>query len=137
MSLLSWLQILRSAPALRRGQSKHARRSTLRVATHRLNVEPLEDRRLLAFLAPVNYPAGAAPMQIVSADFNTDGAADLAVLNYDNAVSLLLNNGDGTFQPPVSIGTGGTNRPVSLAVGDLDGDGNIDDLAIANYGYGY
>src|SRR6185436_10786264 len=39
--------------------------------------------------------------------------------------------------PPVSYGTGTTgNRPVSLAVGDLDGDGNIDDLAIANYGYG-
>jgi hypothetical protein len=105
--------------------------------SRRLLLEPLEDRRLLAFLAPVVYPAGAGAMQIFSADFNNDDAADLAVLNFNNSVSLLLNNGDGTFQPPVSYGIGGIGRPVSLAVGDLDGDGNMDDLAIASYGNGY
>lgn len=138
MSFHSWLQKLESVLAGRPGQHiPRRRRRTARPATHRLHLEPLEDRHLLAFLAPVDYAAGSSPMQIVSADFNNDDAADLAVLNYDNAVSLLLNNGDGTFRSPVSYGTGGYGRPVSLAVGDLDGDGNIDDLAIANYGYGY
>lgn len=137
MSRHSWLHNLRSDLTPRRGKRKHAPRGALLPATRCLNLESLEDRRMLAFLAPVDYAAGSAPMYIVSADFNNDGPVDLAVLNYDNTVSLLLNNGDGTLQPPVSYPTGGTSRPVSLAVGDIDGDGNIDDLAVATYGDGY
>src|SRR5262245_34708929 len=114
MSFHSWLQKLRNALAGGQGQRDPRRRSprsatprsatprsatprsaTPRPATHRLNLEPLEERRLPAFLAPVDYAAGSAPGAIVSADFNNDGAADLAVLNSgSNAVSVLLGNMD-------------------------------------------
>ena len=53
MSFHSWLQNLRSALAPGRGQRHHRRRGSLRAATHRLNLEALEDRCLPAFLAPV------------------------------------------------------------------------------------
>ena len=58
MSFPSWLQNLRSALAPGRGQRHHRRRGSLRAATHRPNLEVLEDRRLLAFLAPVDYAVG-------------------------------------------------------------------------------
>ncbi len=58
MSLNSWLQNLRSAFAPRRGQRNHARRGSLRATTHRLSLEPLEDRRLLAFSPVATYPVG-------------------------------------------------------------------------------
>src|SRR5438552_18288499 len=51
MSSNSWLQNLRSAFAPSRGQRNHRRRGALRAATHRLNVEILEDRCLLSTFA--------------------------------------------------------------------------------------
>ena len=44
MSFNSWLQNLRSALAPSRGQRNHRRRGSLRAATHRPNLEVLEDR---------------------------------------------------------------------------------------------
>src|SRR5262245_55477406 len=44
MSFNSWLQNLRSALAPGRGQRDHKRRGSLRAATHRPNLEGLEDR---------------------------------------------------------------------------------------------
>src|SRR5687767_8640662 len=44
MSFTSWLQNLQSALTPRRGQRRHVRRGLLRAATHRLNLEVLEDR---------------------------------------------------------------------------------------------
>ena len=112
-------------------------------AVRRLRLESLEDRCLLAFLAPVDYNVGSTPVAIVSADFNNDSALDLAIANANSStVSVLLGKvdgmgqADGTFQPAVPYATTGA-YPVSLAVGDLDGDGKIDDLATANSGYGY
>src|SRR5437588_6401510 len=46
MSFTSWLQNLRSALAPRRGQRHHGRRGSLRAASHRLNLEVLDDRCL-------------------------------------------------------------------------------------------
>ncbi|HEX4007358.1 MAG TPA: FG-GAP-like repeat-containing protein [Acidobacteriaceae bacterium] len=63
--------------------------------------------------------------QLITADFNGDGIADLAVVNnFDSTLHILLGNGDGTFtaaaDPSISI------RPSSIATGDFNGDGNVD-----------
>lgn len=80
------------------------------------------------------YPVGAAPSDVVLADFNNDGTLDLAVANHDvdldNRVSLLLNNGDGTFAPTEFHAVG--SRPYWMATGDFNGDGWID-VAVTNY----
>lgn len=76
-----------------------------------------------------SIPTGEQPTSIVVADFNRDGADDVAVANFgsDNVYVRLgpaLTTG-GTIQTHL--------RPVGLAAGDFNGDG-FDDLAIANYG---
>src|SRR5579875_2524309 len=78
---------------------------------------------------------GQQPESIVTADFNADGIADLAVANaVDNTISIFLGNGDGTFQPPVdyelSEGQGST---IQVVTADLNGDGKAD-LIVVNGG---
>src|SRR6476660_4685855 len=132
MSFNSWLQNLRSALAPGRGQRHHGRRGSLRAATHRPNLEVLEDRCLLSFSPAVSFPAGINPQAVVTADFNGDGRLDLATANAgDNTVSVLLGNANGTFQPAQNSATG--VYPQSLAVGDFNADGKLD-LATANTG---
>src|SRR5207253_1548056 len=97
-----------------------------------LFLEGLEDRRLLTFVAAVNYPTGPNPQAIVSADFNNDGQLDLATANAGNdTVTVLLGDGQGGFAAASHLSVGST--PVSVAVGDFDSDGNLD-LATANAG---
>ncbi|WP_293348402.1 MULTISPECIES: DUF4347 domain-containing protein [unclassified Microcoleus] len=75
---------------------------------------------------------------IAVADFNGDGLTDIAVAttratgvpNTNSAVSILLQNLDGTFSAPVNSLVG--LQPTSIAVGDFDGDGKQDDLAVAS-----
>jgi hypothetical protein len=126
MSFTSWLRNLRSVL----GQRNPRRRGSLRAATQRPRLEVLEDRCVPAFLAPVDYAAGAVPYALVAADFNNDNVQDLAVANNgDSTVSVLLGNADGTFQPALNSATG--NYPTSLLVGDFNGDGTPD-LATGN-----
>src|SRR2546423_3224330 len=71
-------------------------------------VEALEPRQMLSLTAPVSYTIGAtndsfvpnaAPVNIVTADFNGDRNLDLAVAKTsDNSVYISLGNGNGTFK---------------------------------------
>jgi FG-GAP-like repeat/FG-GAP repeat len=136
MSFLRWLQNLRSALTLGRGQRHHRRRGSLRATTHRPYLEALEDRLTPSFAAPVSYVIDGTPEAVVTADFNGDGRLDLAVAHTSSnsawdagAIGILLGNGDGTLQPAQNFATGVT--PVSVAVGDFNEDGKLD-LVTAN-----
>ena len=77
-----------------------------------------------------DYGSTSGARAIVAADFNRDGAPDLAQANNGrNTVTVLLNNHDGGFvrgvETPVGLG------PFAIATGDFNGDG-IPDLAVAN-----
>lgn len=137
MSLLSWLQNIRTALAPRRSQRKRGRQLSLRIATHRPKLEVLEDRSLLSFSPATSFPVGANPQAVVTVDFNNDGKIDLATTNDDQStgngtVSVLLGNGDGSFQSAQTFATG--PWPSSLAAGDFNADGKLD-LATANYDF--
>jgi len=82
-----------------------------------------------AFVLPIAYPTGKAPSSVVSADFNRDGIADLAVVNAnDGTVSILLGKTDGSFAPkvdyPVAFG------PHRVIAQDLNAD-QVTDLIVS------
>jgi FG-GAP-like repeat len=83
----------------------------------------------VAFEPVQSYAVGDSPIAVATADFNKDGNADLAVLNYvSKDVTILLGKADGRFQ---SVGTFSAAIPASslrpsIAVGDFNGDGNMD-----------
>jgi uncharacterized protein (TIGR03437 family) len=81
-------------------------------------------------VSPLNLTAGQTPSTVISADFNKDGNADLAIGNFiSNDVSFLFGNGRGEFAPAVNVPVG--KSPAGFAPGDFDKDGNPD-LAVAN-----
>ena len=131
MLVRSWFDLKsRMTPAPMRRQRQGLRSRSTRPPS--LRMEPLEDRRLLAFDLAVNYPAGDNPQAIVTADFNGDTRLDLAIANHGSSnVSVLLGNADGTFRSAQDAPTGA--GPTSIAVGDFNSDGKVD-LATANYG---
>jgi hypothetical protein len=75
---------------------------------------------------------GDAPYGVAAADFNRDGAVDLAVANNGGmSVSVLLRSGAGFVHDPSSpIPTGQTGAN-GIAAADFDGDGRTD-LAVSN-----
>lgn len=75
--------------------------------------------------SPVNYPVGLAV-----ADFDNDGRADIAALDYSDryvAVKLSKPGGGFTDAPHVDVG----ENPIAIVAADFDNDG-YQDLAVAN-----
>jgi len=72
----------------------------------------------------LDYSTDSSPQDAVSADFNADGKADLAVATGNNSVSVLLGVGDGTFPTHVEYGVPG--HPIAILTGDFNGDGKVD-----------
>jgi Flp pilus assembly secretin CpaC len=83
--------------------------------------------------SPFALPATATgPIAMTSADFNSDGNLDLAIVNQTtNNVTVLLGNGNATFSlatgSPFAVG----KLPVAIATGDLNNDSHPD-LVVVN-----
>jgi len=117
--------------ALRRRQSRRARRTPK--TSYRLTIEPLEDRTVPSFLAPVSYPLGGGPPAVAVGDFTGTGVADLVVAN-GTSVSVFLGKGDGTFAPAQNYAVDGGAE--SVAVGDFNNDGKLDIITVDYSGFG-
>jgi uncharacterized protein (TIGR03437 family) len=70
--------------------------------------------------------------QVLTADFNGDGNADLVFMGFSQ-LTVMLGNGDGAFQAPIQT-------PLSIpflwmAVGDFNNDGKIDVALIGQMGF--
>ena len=80
----------------------------------------------------IGIPVGNTPTAIITADFNKDGKADLAVSNEgsDN-VSILLGSGTGFFGTANNFPVPINSQPLFLCTADFNEDGNLD-IATAN-----
>ncbi len=77
----------------------------------------------LTFQNTLLQPNAGYQLQVLTADFNGDGNADLVFLS-SSQLTVMLGNGDGTFQAPIQT-------PISIpfssmVVGDFNHDGKID-----------
>jgi len=82
------------------------------------------------FKPATTVPTGGQPRSVAVADFNGDGAADLAVASLaDGTVHVRLGDGHGAFGPDTTIAAGA--GATDVVVPDLDGDGSRD-LVTAN-----
>jgi Flp pilus assembly secretin CpaC len=92
----------------------------------------------LHFTEAANSPiaVGQSPVAIATGDLNTDGVADLAVVNQtDNTVSILLGstNADGTFTAATGSPLPTATTPAGIVIANFAG-GNTPDLAVTNQG---
>src|SRR6185437_13629726 len=90
------------------------------------------DAQLCFNLTGIGIPVGNSPTAIITADFNKDGKADLAVSNLgsDN-VSILLGNGSGFYGTSTNFSIPINSQPLFLCTADFNEDGNLD-IATAN-----
>lgn len=84
------------------------------------------------------YPVGSNPRNgIATGDFNNDGRPDVLVANaFQNTVSLLLATPDGSsFEPARTFAAfASSGSTTQIAVGDVNNDGNLDIVAVSNFG---
>jgi Flp pilus assembly secretin CpaC len=87
---------------------------------------------------PTSIPVGGGPSAIVTADFNSDGNQDFAVLNFtDNTFSVFLGGVDKNGKPTFTQVTGSpfalpatVSGPIALTVANFNADGKPD-LAVS------
>src|SRR5437763_8707829 len=85
----------------------------------------------LSFRRAIELTAGSEPASLVSADFNGDGAVDVAVANSgSNDISVFLSQGKEAFTAGTKYAVGGSPR--AIVAGDFNSDGRID-LVTANF----
>lgn len=78
-----------------------------------------------------DFTTGSTPNQVLTADLDGDGDADVVTANYEaNTISVLLNNGSGALGTKTDYATG--SRPSGFDAADIDLDGDLD-LVVTNY----
>src|ERR1700722_6073943 len=72
-------------------------------------------------------------LQVLSADFNGDGNADLVFLS-SSRLTVILGNGDGTFQSPIHTPATTNFQFSTMVVGDFNHDGKVDVVVLGTAG---
>jgi hypothetical protein len=97
----------------------------------RPGVEPLEDRTVPSFLAPVTSRGGGDSLAV--ADFNRDGLDDVVVSSGPGRLTVSLSNGDGSFRTASTL-TGVQASLLSVGVADRNNDG-LPDVVAGSFQY--
>jgi hypothetical protein len=93
------------------------------------------------FGTAATFQTGVRVQRVATGDFDRDGRLDLTALAFDSTfgqvsnirIEIFRGHGDGTFAAPtITSIVSGTSfyNPMDLAVGDLDGDGDPDVVAV-------
>jgi hypothetical protein len=86
------------------------------------------------FTTAPSTKAGFQPWTIATGDVNHDRKPDLVVGNDGASVSVLIGHGDMSFDPAVQYDTFG-NSVGAVALGDLNGDKNLDIVAVETWSF--